>query len=118
MANDPAPAFEQAVAFFQQGRLEEAEKISARMLKAWPGNFDALHLLGVIKLQSGKAGAALGLFESALKANPNSPEALANLAMAPAAGRRENEAGARFFRAPAPEPHRARADHRLGRSPP
>ena len=33
----------------------------ARALRARPDWFDALHLLGLIKLQSGKAGAALGL---------------------------------------------------------
>src|SRR5438067_5371314 len=97
--NDPAAAFEEAIGHCRQGRLDDAEKILARMLRHWPGSFDALHLLGVIKLQSGKPGAALGLFESALKAKPDAPEALGNLAMALAALRRNDEALAWLDRA-------------------
>ena len=47
-------AYEQAVALLQQGHAGEAEKIAARAQKAWPNSFDLLHLLGVIRLQSGK----------------------------------------------------------------
>jgi Flp pilus assembly protein TadD len=46
--SDLAQAFEQAVALFRQGRLDEAEKIAARLLRDVPGNFDALHLLGIV----------------------------------------------------------------------
>ena len=63
--NNPARLFEQAAACFRQGRLDQAEKLSARILTEWPGNFDALHLLGIIKLQSGNPGAAVGFLESA-----------------------------------------------------
>ena len=103
--NDPATVFEQAVACFRQGRLGEAEKLSARMLKERPGNFDALHLLGIIKLQSGNPGAAVGFLESALKANPDSPDVLSHLAMALVPLRRDNEALALLNRAQAIEPH-------------
>ena len=51
------------------------------MLKARPDWFDALHLMALIKLQSGKAGAAYGLLEAALKINPRSCDALSNLGM-------------------------------------
>ena len=103
--NDPATVFEQAVACFRQGRLEEAKKLSARMLKERPGNFDALHLLGIIKLQSGNPGAAVGFLESALKANPDSPDALSHLAMALVALGRDNEALALLNRAQALDPN-------------
>jgi tetratricopeptide (TPR) repeat protein len=105
MTDDPAALFEQAVVCFRQGRLDQAEKLSARMLKKWPGSFDALHLLGIIKLQSGRPGAALGFFESALEAHPDSPEALGNLAMALVGLRRDGEALALLNRAQALDPN-------------
>jgi tetratricopeptide (TPR) repeat protein len=94
-----AQAIEEAIAHFRQGRLAEAEKICTRVLKARSDHFDALHLAGLIKLQSGKAGAAYALIESALKVNPQSPEALANLGMALAALNRNEEALAAIDRA-------------------
>src|SRR5438552_18169749 len=87
-----AQALAEATTHFQQGRLADAEKICTRVLKARPDHFDALHLAGLIKLQSGKAGAAYALIESALKVNPQSPEALANLGMTLAALNRDVEA--------------------------
>lgn len=76
----------------QSGQLAEAEKRYARVLKAYPGQFDALHLLGVIKHQRGKLGEAYGLITSALKVNPRSADALANLAMVLHGLKREEEA--------------------------
>jgi len=70
-----AQAVEQGIGLFQQGRLDEAEKICSRVLKARPDWFDALHLMALIKLQSGKPGAAYGLLEAALKINPRSCDA-------------------------------------------
>ena len=52
-------AFEEAATHYQQGRLDDADKACTRILKTWPDSFDALHLLGVVRLQSGKAGIAL-----------------------------------------------------------
>ena len=105
MAKHPAAALKEAVVCFRQGRLDQAEKISARILKERPGNFDALHLLGIIKLQSGKPVAALGFFESALKANPDSPEVLGHLAMALVGLRRDDEALGLLNRAQAIDPN-------------
>jgi len=87
-----AQAVEEAVGLYRQGRLAEAEKICARVLRAQPDWFDALHLLGVLKLQSGKAGAACAHFEQALKLNPTSAPAMSNLGMALAALNRDQEA--------------------------
>lgn len=93
------PAIAEAAALYQQGRLDEAEKICARILKAAPDVFDALHLLGLLKLRRGKAGAAYGLLNDALKLNPHSPDALSNLGLALAALNRDAEALASFDRA-------------------
>jgi tetratricopeptide (TPR) repeat protein len=87
-----AQAVEEAVGLYRQGRLAEAEKICSRVLRARPDWFDALHLLGVIKLQGGKAGAACAHFEQALKLDPASAPAMSNLGMALAALNRDQEA--------------------------
>src|SRR5215475_9010003 len=85
-------AVEEAVGLYREGRLAEAEKICTRILRARPDWFDALHLLGVIKLQGGKAGAACSHFEQALKLDPASAPAMSNLGMALAALNRDQEA--------------------------
>ena len=52
---------QEAVSLHQQGRLRDAEKLYARAIKASPQNFDALHLLGLIKAQTGQMGEAYRL---------------------------------------------------------
>jgi tetratricopeptide (TPR) repeat protein len=71
---------QEAVGLHRQGRLREAEKLFARVLKADPSNFDALHLQGTVKAQGGQMGEALRLISAALKINPRATEALLNLA--------------------------------------
>jgi tetratricopeptide (TPR) repeat protein len=72
-------AFEQALALHRQGRLRDAEKIYTRVLKAAPDHFDALNLLGTVKVQLGRVGEAHRLFTAALKINPGVPQVWANL---------------------------------------
>ena len=81
-----------AVALHQQGRLREAEKLYARVLKALPDNFDALHLLGLTKAQSGQMGEAYRLMSAALKLNPKAPDAWMNFANVLHALKRDAEA--------------------------
>jgi tetratricopeptide (TPR) repeat protein len=69
-----------AIGLHRQGRLRDAEKLYARVLKAAPDNFDALYLLGTIKAHAGQMGEALRLISAALKINPRASEALVNLA--------------------------------------
>ena len=76
-----AAALQEAIALHRQGQLAAAEKGYARILKSFPDQFDALHLLGLLKLQAGRAGEAQRLIASALKVNPGSPDALANLGL-------------------------------------
>jgi tetratricopeptide (TPR) repeat protein len=56
---DLAQAIQEAAALYRQGQLDAAEKICLRLLKLYPNLFDALHLLALVKFQSGKAGAAV-----------------------------------------------------------
>ena len=79
---NPGPALVEAVALQRQGRLREAEKIYARVLKAAPDHFDALNLLGTIKAQQGRLGEAQRLFGAAVKANPGAAAAWSNLGQA------------------------------------
>ena len=44
-----------AMTFHGQGRLAEAERAYSTVLAQDPDQFDALHLLGVLKLQQGNA---------------------------------------------------------------
>jgi len=81
-----AAALQEALALHRQGQLAAAEKAYARILKSFPDQFDALHLLGMLKLQAGKAGEAQRLITSALKIAPNSPDAHANLGLVVQAG--------------------------------
>ncbi len=94
----PPPRFnvqqtmQDAVALHQQGRLREAEKLYARVLKAAPDFFDALHLLGLAKAQSNQMGEAYRLMSAALKINPQAPDAWMNLANVLHALKRDAEA--------------------------
>src|SRR5271165_1867623 len=93
-----AQSFDEAINLYRQGRFDDAEKIASRILKLLPGSFDALHLLGLVKLQQGRPGAALGLIEKVLAINPSSPDACANLGLVLAALNRDAEALASFDR--------------------
>lgn len=89
---DLGQTLQQALALHQQGKLREAEKLYARALKAAPGNFDALHLLGLVKAQSGQMGEAYRLMASAVRINAQSPDAWSNLANVLHALKRDDEA--------------------------
>jgi len=85
-------AMQEAVVLHQQGRLREAEKLYARVLKAEPEHSDALHLLGLVKAQAGQMGEAYRLMSAALKINPKAPDAWMNLANVLHALKRDAEA--------------------------
>jgi len=82
----------EALALHRQGRLRDAEKIYARVLKAAPDHFDALNLLGTIKAQLGRVGEAHRLLSAAVKLNPRAPQAWANLGQVLHALKRDRDA--------------------------
>jgi tetratricopeptide (TPR) repeat protein len=102
---EAATALQEAVTLHRQGQLAAAEKIYARVLKGWPNQFDALHLLGLLKLQSGKAGEAQRLITAALNINPNSADAFANLGLVLGALKRPADALTSFDKALALDPN-------------
>ena len=99
-----AAAFQQAVAAYRQGRLDDAEALCRKTLKADARHVGALHLLGVIGLRRRKPADALKAFDRLLKTQPNNPELLNNRAMALYDVGRHDEALKSFDRALALRP--------------
>jgi tetratricopeptide (TPR) repeat protein len=69
----PAPVQEklrQGLAMHQHGRLLEAEHCYEEVLRSAPKYFDALHLLGVLALQTGRPERGVGLIAKAIEINP------------------------------------------------
>ncbi len=107
-------ALQEAVTLQRQGRLREAEKIYARVLKAVPDQFDALNLLGTVKAQRGQAGEAYRLITAALKINPRAADAWVNLGFVLHTLKRDQEALESFDKALALQPGDAEAMHQRG----
>jgi len=74
MAMNPAEALEQAVGHHQAGRLAEAERFYRQVLSVNPNHPDALHLLGMIALQTGRLDMAIELLRRAVATNPGIAE--------------------------------------------
>jgi tetratricopeptide (TPR) repeat protein len=89
---DVGQALGEALALQRQGQLREAEKIYGRVLKVAPDNFDALNLLGGLKLRQGQIGEAQRLLNAAVKANSRVAGAWCNLGQALHALKRVPEA--------------------------
>ncbi len=69
---------QRALELQRQGNLPQAEQLYSQVLVLRPDYFEALHMLGLIKLQQGDAAGALRLMSGALAARPKSPEVLLN----------------------------------------
>jgi predicted O-linked N-acetylglucosamine transferase (SPINDLY family) len=64
---DVPQALAQAARLGQSGRLAEAAALCEQVLKGAPDNVEALHLLGLVALQSGRPQDALARFEAAVE---------------------------------------------------
>jgi predicted O-linked N-acetylglucosamine transferase (SPINDLY family) len=100
-------AIEQAVKFHQQGRPTDAERLYREVLRAAPRDFEALHLLGVLKFQQGQPAEALQLIGAALDVDANQAAAHSHYGLVLAALRRHEEALASYDRALAINPAHA-----------
>jgi len=69
---------QQGFAAHQAGNAADAERLYKRVIRAEPDQFDALHLLGVLKAEHGSLEEADKLIKRALQVNPRSAEALNN----------------------------------------
>jgi tetratricopeptide (TPR) repeat protein len=106
--------FRQALEFHRQGELTRAESLYRAILGRKSGDFDALHMLGVLKTQTGKCEEAVGLFEAALMQNPDSSDAYRNLGVAYEGLRRFDDAVAAYDKALAIDPRHADALYNRG----
>jgi tetratricopeptide (TPR) repeat protein len=100
-------ALHQAIALHQAGQLTEAERIYQAVLAAQPRNFNALHLLGVLRHRQGRPEEAVPLIEAALRIDVGSADAHGNLANALRSLGRLDEADARYRTALALAPEQA-----------
>ena len=102
-------SFEQAWALHRQGRLAEAERICREVLRQQPNHFGALHLLGLIALDTRHMERAVELFGRAIALKPDFAEAYSDRGMALRKLKRFDDALASYDRAIALKPDFAMA---------
>jgi predicted O-linked N-acetylglucosamine transferase (SPINDLY family) len=90
---------ELAFKFHQEGRFGEAERLYREVLRVRPKDFEALHMLGILKLQQEQAEDAVRLIGAALTVDRRSVAAHSNHGLALAALKRHEEALASYERA-------------------
>ena len=96
------------------GDAAGAERLCGEILKQAPGNADALHLLGVVRLMTGNVGDAVSLLKQAATAKPGDPAIHLNLGNAFGESGQAEEAVACYRRAIAVEPRYVDAHFNLG----
>ncbi len=106
--------FSQGVALHRQGRLADAERIYTEVLKQQPSNFDAMHLLGVIAVQSRRTQRGVELISKAIGFNAKSALAHNNLGNGLRDLKRPEDALASYDRAIALKPDLANAHSNRG----
>jgi Flp pilus assembly protein TadD len=85
---------QEGLAAQNRGDFAAAEALYLQILAIQSDHFDALHLLGVIRIHQGRNFDALELIGTALKKQPNDALALSNMGMVLSAfGRTEESAG-------------------------
>jgi tetratricopeptide (TPR) repeat protein len=88
MALDLRASLDQALQLHQTGNQRQAETLYRQILQQWPGQPDALNLLGVLAHQVGQPETAIDLISQAVAQLPQEPDFHGNLAAAyQAAGR-------------------------------
>ena len=74
----PAQLINRAWRSLQRGEFDKAVSACRAVLSAQPEQFDATHVLGVVRLQQGRIAEADGLLGAALRMRPNDVGALLN----------------------------------------
>lgn len=87
-----ATLFEAAIAHFRAGRLPDAESACREVLKLAPMHGEALHLYGILAVQSDNFSEAIESLQKALLIKPKNVEILSNLGIALRRQRRPTEA--------------------------
>ena len=91
--------FNEGLALHQKERLAEAKVIYEKLLKIQPQHFDALHLLGVVAIQTKNHLIAVQLIDKAIAINPIHAAAYNNCGNALQELKRSDEALARYDQA-------------------
>lgn len=107
-------AINNAVQHYSAGDLPKAEGLCRQILQTDPNHPAALHLLGVIALQSGNYGNAVDLIEKALILNPGNSDAHYNLGAAYSKLKKFDEAVENYHKALAIQPDFGVAHNNLG----
>jgi predicted O-linked N-acetylglucosamine transferase (SPINDLY family) len=92
-------ALKLAGSYLRQDKIAQAESLYAQVLKYKPDSFEAVHMLGFIRLKQGQAEEALAFLDRALAINPDSPAGLMYRGIAARRLNRPEEALASFDRA-------------------
>src|SRR5215470_13652747 len=109
-----AQTFAAAVENHRQHRMTEAEELYRQVLAADPHHVDALHMLGVLAYQAGKADAAVDLIGQAITLQGENPSLHNNLGEALRYLGRFDEAIAHFTKATELDPYAADGHMNLG----
>ena len=112
--NCPMAHYNLGLAYFQQGRLDEAIVQYQKVLQINPDEVDALNNLGSTFLQQGHTDEAILHYQKALTLKPDSAEAHNYLGLAYIQQGRMNEAVSLFQKALALKPDYAEAHYNLG----
>jgi predicted O-linked N-acetylglucosamine transferase (SPINDLY family) len=122
MPAPPPEKLRRALAAYQSGNLDEAERLSRAVVSAKPGLFDAWHLLGFVQAAMKRGDKAVQSYDRALALRPQSAEALVNRGAALQDMNRFEDALADYDRAialngayPPAHANRGLALHALGR---
>ncbi len=107
-------SFARALAQHRAGHLAEAEQGYRGILEQCPSHSDALHLLGVIALQTGQIDPALALIQRAAALRPDVASYRNNLGLVLERAARDGEARAAFEAAIELDPQYAEAFNNLG----
>jgi predicted O-linked N-acetylglucosamine transferase (SPINDLY family) len=92
-------ALAQALKLHGLGRLAEAERLYAAILAVRPDHFDALQMMGLVKLAAGQPAEALRLVSAAMASRKPSPQILLNHGLVLEALKRYEEAVESFDQA-------------------
>ncbi|MCK4873503.1 MAG: sulfotransferase [Phycisphaerales bacterium] len=76
---NPHEQYDAARAHYEAGRLDDAGRALAALLAEHPTHDQAINLLGVISLRTGRGELAVALFQRAVSVNADAPEYLMNL---------------------------------------
>ena len=105
---------QEAFGRFNDGDIATAERLCTEVLRQAPVNADALHLLGLIRMMSGAASAAIPLLINASAAKPRDAAILENLGLAHLMAQEYARAEAALVRAKALGAAHGRLYMRLG----